>query len=116
MNVGGGGGEAYVYLDRGATKFPEDNRARNAALAQQGYARIAAENAAKAEAKAAKQAAKAARRTSAAWRSTAGDGESTRELLDDGASGMMGGAKEGRKRGLLAGWRKKGDGEAEVVR
>ncbi|MCJ1384174.1 hypothetical protein MMC17_007290 [Xylographa soralifera] len=105
--------DGYVYLNRGATKFPEDNRARTAALAQQGYARIAADNAAKAEAKAEKQAVRAAKKSPATLRKSAGDGESVRELLGEEKEG-----KGGRKRGLLGGFWKRGvgEGEGEVVR
>ncbi|MCJ1389874.1 hypothetical protein MMC18_002731 [Xylographa bjoerkii] len=108
LNLGGGGG--YEHINPTKLKFPEDHTARDAALAQQGFARIKAENAAKAEKKAAKEAAK---RNPATVRGT-GDGESVRELLvdDEGASAAMTG---GKKRGLLGGfW--KGGGKAEVVR
>ncbi|MCJ1289549.1 hypothetical protein MMC34_001082 [Xylographa carneopallida] len=139
----GSGGDGYAYLTHTATKFPEDNRARTALLAQQGYARIAAENAAKAEAKAERERARTERSKSGWVKSggvenrgvesggmrsgragdggsfTAGEGGSTRELLG-GGGGVEGvrGKEKGRKRGLLARWWKRGqgEGEGEVVR
>ncbi|MCJ1398136.1 hypothetical protein MMC11_001333, partial [Xylographa trunciseda] len=107
-----GGSSGFEHIRLGKPKFPEDHRARNALLAQQGYARIAAENAAAAEKKAAKKAAKEAAR-----RKPDAEAESVRGLLSDGASGMTGGG-EGKKRGLLGGlWRVGSrDGEERVVR